>query len=168
MRDAGTVADLSAESAAAFSVARSIAERFGGSVRAIAAHADQLDREAAHAITSELEEQPGRAVDLLAAASDSADLVIVGSRGLHGLKALGSVSERVAQRARSSVVVAGPDLKERWGGCRRFSAARWTRETRSLRAVRETLEPRRALRAPGCRGANDSSQLERAICSCPR
>ena len=104
--------DGSAESAAAYRVARSLAERFGGSVRAVAASADQLDREAAHAITSELEEQPGRAVDELAAASDSADLVIVGSRGLHGFKALGSVSERVAQRARSSVVVVRPGPEE--------------------------------------------------------
>ncbi len=97
--------DGSAESAAAFSVARSVAERFGGSIRAVAASGDQLDREAAQAITGELEEQPGRAVDVLAAASDSADLVMVGSRGLHGLKALGSVSERVANRASSSVLV---------------------------------------------------------------
>ncbi len=100
--------DGSAESAAAFNVARFVAERFGGSIRAVAAGGDQLDRVAAQTITSELEEQPGRAVDVLAAASDSADLVMVGSRGLHGLKALGSVSERVAYQARSSVVVVRP------------------------------------------------------------
>ncbi|MDQ3822228.1 MAG: universal stress protein [Actinomycetota bacterium] len=97
--------DGSAESAAAFMVARSLAERFGASMRAVASSGDQFDREAAQEITGELEEQPVRAVDALAAASDSADLVIVGSRGLHGLKALGSVSERVANRARSSVLV---------------------------------------------------------------
>jgi nucleotide-binding universal stress UspA family protein len=33
------------------------------------------------------------------------DLVVVGSRGLHGVRALGSVSERVAHRARCSVLV---------------------------------------------------------------
>jgi nucleotide-binding universal stress UspA family protein len=44
-------------------------------------------------------------VNVLAAASESADLVVVGSRGLHGLKALGRVSERVAHQARSSVLV---------------------------------------------------------------
>jgi nucleotide-binding universal stress UspA family protein len=38
------------------------------------------------------------------AASEPADLV-GGSRGLHGLKALGSGSERVAHQARSSVLV---------------------------------------------------------------
>ncbi|HEV3479019.1 MAG TPA: universal stress protein [Gaiellaceae bacterium] len=78
--------DGSAQSADALAVARSIAERFAGTL-------DQL------------EEEPARAVDALTAASDSADLVVVGSRGLHGLKSLGSVSERVAHRASSSVLV---------------------------------------------------------------
>jgi nucleotide-binding universal stress UspA family protein len=100
--------DGSGESAAAFKVADSLAERFGASMRAVASSGDQFDREAAQAIASELEEQPGRAVDELAAASDSADLIVVGSRGLHGLKALGSVSERVANEARSSVLVVRP------------------------------------------------------------
>jgi nucleotide-binding universal stress UspA family protein len=97
--------DGSAGSAAALTVARSVAERFGGSVRAVASLKDQVDPEAARAIAPELEEAPGRAVDVLAAASESGDLVVVGSRGLHGLKALGSVSERVAHQARSSVLV---------------------------------------------------------------
>jgi nucleotide-binding universal stress UspA family protein len=100
--------DGSAESAGAFSVARSVGARFGAGVRAVASTKDQLDREAAQAIATELEEQPGGAVDALAAASESADLIVVGSRGLHGLKALGSVSERVAHHARSSVLVVRP------------------------------------------------------------
>jgi nucleotide-binding universal stress UspA family protein len=97
--------DGSVESADAFLAGVSVAERFGASLRAIAASADRVDHEAAHAITSELEEQPGGAVEVLAGASDSADVVILGSRGLRGLKALGSVSERVAYQARSSVLV---------------------------------------------------------------
>ena len=97
--------DGSVESAAAFSAARFVADRLGASLRALAATNDQFDREAAQAIAPELEEHPGRAVDVLAAASDAADLVVVGSRGLHGLKALGSVSERVAYQARPSVLV---------------------------------------------------------------
>ena len=100
--------DGSGESAAAFTVADSITERFGGRVRALASTQDQLDREAAQAIARELEEQSVRAVAMLAAASQSADLVVVGSRGLRGLKALGSVSERVAYQARSSVLVVRP------------------------------------------------------------
>ena len=43
-------------------------------------------------------------VALVEAARD-ADLLVVGSRGLHGLKALGSVSERVAHDAACSVLV---------------------------------------------------------------
>jgi nucleotide-binding universal stress UspA family protein len=100
--------DGSLESAAAFTVARSVAARFGGSVRAVASTKDQLDREAAEAIAPELEEHGEPAVNALVAASESADLLVVGSRGLHGLKALGSVSERVAHQARSSVLVVRP------------------------------------------------------------
>ena len=100
--------DGSAESAAAFAVARSIGERFGGSVRALTSTKDQLDREVAQAIAPELEEQYEPALGVLVAACESADLVVVGSRGLHGLKALGSVSERVAHQARSSVLVVRP------------------------------------------------------------
>jgi nucleotide-binding universal stress UspA family protein len=44
-------------------------------------------------------------VEALLAASLRADLLVVGSRGRHGLGALGSVSERVGHRARCSVLV---------------------------------------------------------------
>lgn len=43
---------------------------------------------------------------LATAASEGVSLVVVGSRGLTGLRALGSVSERVAHQARCSVLVA--------------------------------------------------------------
>jgi nucleotide-binding universal stress UspA family protein len=100
--------DGSVESAAAFTVAAAVAKRFGGSVRVVASTKDQLDREAAQAIAPELEERGEPAVDVLVAASESADLVVVGNRGLRGLKALGSVSERVAHQAHSSVLVVWP------------------------------------------------------------
>jgi nucleotide-binding universal stress UspA family protein len=100
--------DGSAESVAAFTVGTSVAERFGGSVRVLASTKDRLDREVAHAIAPELEERDEAAVDVLVEASESADLVLVGNRGLHGLKALGSVSERLAHQARSSVLVVRP------------------------------------------------------------
>jgi nucleotide-binding universal stress UspA family protein len=48
---------------------------------------------------------PRPPVDALVDAALTADLVVVGSRGLHGWRALGSVSERVAHRASSSVLV---------------------------------------------------------------
>jgi nucleotide-binding universal stress UspA family protein len=102
--------DGSAGSAGAFTVARSIAERFGASLRAMGSTKDQFDLEAARAIAPELEKESARAVDMLAAASDSADVTIVGSRGLHGVKALGSVSERVAYQARSPVLVVRSEL----------------------------------------------------------
>ena len=97
--------DGSGESEAAFTVASSVATRFGGSFRAIASTKDQLDREGARAVAPELEERGEPAVDSLVDASGPADLIVVGSRGLHGMKALGSVSERVAHQARSSVLV---------------------------------------------------------------
>jgi nucleotide-binding universal stress UspA family protein len=97
--------DGSLESAAAFTVASLVAARFGGNLRAVASTKDQFDRETARAIAPELEEQGDRALDALVAASESADLIVVGNRGLHGLKALGSVSERVAHQASSSVLV---------------------------------------------------------------
>jgi nucleotide-binding universal stress UspA family protein len=77
--------DGSDESVFADVVARDLAERFGA----------QLDR-------LENVDQP---VSALAEASVEADLIVVGSRGLHGLKALGSVSERVAHKARCSVLI---------------------------------------------------------------
>jgi nucleotide-binding universal stress UspA family protein len=100
--------DGSLESTAAVTVARSFAARFGGSIRAVASTKDQLDREAAEAIAPELEEHGEPAVNVLVAASEPGDLLVVGSRGLHGLKALGSVSERVAHEAHSSVLVVRP------------------------------------------------------------
>jgi nucleotide-binding universal stress UspA family protein len=45
---------------------------------------------------------------LEAAAAEGVSLVVVGSRGLSGVRALGSVSERVAHRAPCSVLVARP------------------------------------------------------------
>jgi nucleotide-binding universal stress UspA family protein len=42
---------------------------------------------------------------LLVERSRHADLVVLGSRGLHGIRALGSVSERVAHHGLCSVLV---------------------------------------------------------------
>lgn len=44
-------------------------------------------------------------VPALVEAASTADLLVVGSRGLHGIRALGSVSERVAHQASCSVLV---------------------------------------------------------------
>ncbi len=49
-----------------------------------------------------------RPVEALIDAAERADLLVVGSRGATGVRALGSVSERVAHRAASSVLVVRP------------------------------------------------------------
>jgi len=98
--------DGSAESAAAFAVARELGRRFGASVGAVVATGETgTDVEAARRIVPELSEFPGTAVEELHILSEVADLVVVGSRGLKGIRALGSVSERIAHEARSSVLV---------------------------------------------------------------
>ena len=51
-------------------------------------------------------------VDALLASSRDADLLIVVSRGLRGLRALGSVSERVAHQAACSLLVLRPHERE--------------------------------------------------------
>jgi nucleotide-binding universal stress UspA family protein len=55
-----------------------------------------------------IETRPGRPVEALVEAAATADLLVMGARGLSGLRALGSVSERVAHRAESSVLIVRP------------------------------------------------------------
>jgi nucleotide-binding universal stress UspA family protein len=55
------------------------------------------------------EDLPDDPVTALVAAAADADLVVVGSRSLHGLGSLGSVSERVAHQARASVLIVRED-----------------------------------------------------------
>ena len=97
--------DGSVESGVAFSVARLVAKRFGATFHAVASTKDDLDEQAAREIAPDLEQDARGALDVLVEASASVDLLIVGSRGLHGWKALGSVSERAANQARCSVIV---------------------------------------------------------------
>jgi nucleotide-binding universal stress UspA family protein len=51
------------------------------------------------------EDLPDEPVPALVAAAADADLLVVGSRGLHRFKSLAWVSERVAHQARSSVLI---------------------------------------------------------------
>lgn len=102
--------DGSPESLRAGVVARTLAERFGAELRTLAAtrgkpiDADGLIGRAAE-LRLELEWVERAPTNALVEAAYSADLLVVGSRGLHGLRALGSVSERVAHRATCSVLV---------------------------------------------------------------
>lgn len=99
--------DGSVESAAAYAAARYISERFGAELHAVVARGgDGVNERLVATITDgDHDDRREGPADALVAAAESADLVIVGSRGLHGLRALGSVSERVAHSAACSTLV---------------------------------------------------------------
>jgi nucleotide-binding universal stress UspA family protein len=98
--------DGSPESEAAFAAAKELAERCGASLQAIVATGDgHVDLETARRIAPDLDERATRGIETLDVLSERADLVVVGSRGLRGVRALGSVSERVAHDAHCSVLV---------------------------------------------------------------
>lgn len=114
--------DGSRGSSAATTLAGRIASRFGSSVtllrvgtapapaerRAVAVQsAELLDATGTRPTVLELE---GKAPERIGetAREEQASLIVIGSRGLGGLKALGSVSERVVHAAPCSVLVARP------------------------------------------------------------
>ena len=99
--------DGSIESAAAYAAAHYLAERFGGELRALVAWGGKAAREHLVATITDGDHDDRREApaDALARAAETADLVVVGSRGLHGVRALGSVSERVAHHASCSTLV---------------------------------------------------------------
>jgi nucleotide-binding universal stress UspA family protein len=98
--------DGSEQSLAARAIAQSLSERFGAELVTIAASGGKsIDLEALHDADPDAVVDPGRPVETLVELSNEADLLVVGSRGLHGPRALGSVSERVAHRAPCSVLV---------------------------------------------------------------
>jgi nucleotide-binding universal stress UspA family protein len=105
-------ADGSTESARAIRVAAEIAGRLGAELNAVVATGGQsgvdvaavratLDAAAGPEIP--LREDPEPPVEVLTQVAP--DLLVIGSRGLQGLRSLGSVSERVAHEARCSVLV---------------------------------------------------------------
>jgi nucleotide-binding universal stress UspA family protein len=97
--------DGSSASLAALGIARELASAVGEELRVVAAQGGKTLDVDALADVAELEWDPAHPVAALAGGAHEARLVVVGSRGRHGLAALGSVSERVAHRARSSVLV---------------------------------------------------------------
>ena len=95
----------SSASRLAFEAAGELGKRIGVPVRALAASGGKpVQLEGLRDIPG-LEWDERKPLDALVDASTSADLVVVGSRGLHGLAALGSVSERLAHRVACSVLV---------------------------------------------------------------
>ena len=109
--------DGSVESALAFRSACEVRDRFGAKLTMVAGDAGRgMDLAAIkEQIAPEpLEVDERGTLDALVAASESVDLLVVGSRGLKGIPALGSVSERVAHRAVSSVLVVREPTVERY------------------------------------------------------
>ena len=99
--------DGSPESAAAYTIARHLAERFDGDLTVVVAEGGKhLDVAGVSLIAGDgfhvIRDEP---VPVLVAASADADLLVLGSRGLHGVKSLGSVSERVAHRSECSTLI---------------------------------------------------------------
>jgi len=99
--------DGSPQSLAAHTVAKELAEKFETELVPVRAHGGkQVEGHLVDQVVGHYrEELPDDPVTALVAASADADLLVVGSRGLHGIKALGSVSERVAHQARCSVLI---------------------------------------------------------------
>lgn len=103
--------DGSPASAAAYSAARYLAGRFDADLGVVVAEGkkavdlpgiSQVVGDGFHVI-------PEEPVRVLTAASADADLLVLGSRGLHGFASLGSVSERVAHRAACSTLIVRGD-----------------------------------------------------------
>ncbi len=98
--------DGSSESAAAYAVAKGLAERVGAELWTVVAWGDsRIDRKLVDAIADRHEDFPDAPVPALVRAAADADLLVVGSRGLQGLKALGSVSERVAHESPTTTLI---------------------------------------------------------------
>ena len=98
--------DGSPESLTAARVAEAVAKRFGSEYLIAAASGGKgVDLQRVETLSPYFVLDPGHPVDALVGLSKQADLLVVGSRGLHGLYALGSVSERVAHQAPCSVLV---------------------------------------------------------------
>jgi nucleotide-binding universal stress UspA family protein len=99
--------DGSPQSADAYAAAAHLAARFGAELWPIVAHGGKgVDKQlVATIVDHHHEDLPDDPVTALVAASADADLLVVGSRGLHGPKALGSVSERAAHRAQCSTLI---------------------------------------------------------------
>jgi nucleotide-binding universal stress UspA family protein len=97
--------DGSANAHAALGAAEELAQTFGGSVEVVAATGGKpVERDGAW--TDRVDTwDPAHPVAAMVDRSRTVDLVVVGSRGVHGVRALGSVSERVAHQAHCTALV---------------------------------------------------------------
>jgi nucleotide-binding universal stress UspA family protein len=100
--------DGSDASLAAADAAQDVATRTGSTVRFLVARGASPGDVATDAVTDsgyDLVFSEQKPVPALLEAARAADLLVVGSRGLGGVRALGSVSERLAHRAPCSLLV---------------------------------------------------------------
>ena len=99
--------DGSPESAVAYAAACYLAQCFDGDVTVVVAEGGKhLDVAGVSLIAGDgFHVIPDEPVPVLVAASADADLLVLGSRSLRGLKSLASVSERVAHRAACSTLI---------------------------------------------------------------
>jgi nucleotide-binding universal stress UspA family protein len=98
--------DGSPSSLTAAAVAQELGARVGAGVALVAAtKASDFDEDGLSSSGLSFERRDSEPVAALVEASRSVDLLVVASRGLHGVRALGSVSERVAHRAHCSLLV---------------------------------------------------------------
>jgi nucleotide-binding universal stress UspA family protein len=89
----------------ALEVAKELGSRLGATVTAVIARGATTDLQASADTVDAIHIDERDPVEALVDAARTSDLLVLGARGLHGLRALGSVSERVAHRAPISVLV---------------------------------------------------------------
>lgn len=97
--------DGSDVSGAALELARELGTRLNAAVTAVIARGATTDSQVSADTVEAVHIDERGPVDALLDAAGTSDLLVLGARGLHGLRALGSVSERVAHRASTSVLV---------------------------------------------------------------
>jgi nucleotide-binding universal stress UspA family protein len=97
--------DSSTYALAALRSAEELAGAFGGTVEVVTATGGKaIKRDAAWTKRVEIWD-PAHPVTALVERSRTVDLVVVGSRGVHGIHTIGSVSERIAHQAHCTVLV---------------------------------------------------------------
>jgi nucleotide-binding universal stress UspA family protein len=98
--------DGSNEAEAAYAIAAALRDRFGATLELVTSSAGKaVGLDAVQASHPDVVMDERKPLECLVARSQDADLLVIGSRGLHGLKSLGSISERVAHDARCSVLL---------------------------------------------------------------
>lgn len=98
--------DGSPESLAAVAVGRELATRFHADLELVVASGGKgIDPKGVRPLLPEARLDSRPPVDALVDGALCPDLIVVGSRGIHGILSLGSVSARVAARAGCSVLV---------------------------------------------------------------